>query len=99
MIAGILVVALVVTAVGVVSARNNHGGPAQTAAVEQSFGQCGMNQLTEEQRQEVRQQMQEFRQQLCARYNIEYQNCPRFVDEDGDGICDHKGTYGQGYQH
>jgi len=38
-------------------------GTAQTAAGdEQPFGQCWMNQLTEEQRQEMRQQMQEFKQ-------------------------------------
>jgi len=62
LIAGILVLALVATAVGVVSARNNFSGTAQTASGEQSFGQCWMNQLTEEQRQEMRQQMQEFKQ-------------------------------------
>jgi len=99
LIAGILVLALVATAVGVVSARNNFSGTAQTAAGdEQPFGQCWMDQLTEEQRQEMRQQMQEFKQELHAQYNIDCQNCPGFVDEDGAGICDHKGTYGQGYQ-
>jgi hypothetical protein len=109
LIAGILVVAVVAMAVGVVSARNNFSGPAQTSAGEQSFGQCWMNQLTEElrqelrqqiqeQRQELHQQMHEFRHQLCAQYNIGYQNCQGFVDENGDDICDHKGTYGHGYQ-
>ncbi|MBK5191269.1 MAG: hypothetical protein JJE19_07225 [Methanosarcinales archaeon] len=46
----------------------------------------------------MHQQMQEFKQELHAQYNIDCQNCPGFVDEDGDGICDHKGTYGQDYK-
>lgn len=99
LIAGILALALVATAVGVVSARNNYGAQATTTAGdERPFGQCWMNQLTEEQRQELHQQMQEFRQELRAQYNISAQNGPGFVDEDGDGICDHQGTFGQGHQ-
>ncbi|MDI6886020.1 MAG: hypothetical protein QMD22_06705 [archaeon] len=73
MIAGLVVLALVATAVGVISARNNLGVQPPMLAHQWSQGPCGMNQLTEEERQEVLQQMQEFKQQICDQYNI---TCP-----------------------
>jgi Spy/CpxP family protein refolding chaperone len=73
LIAGLVVLALVATAVGVISARNNFGAqlPPQWTRGSGWMNQskynitspCGnMSQLTEEQRQEVRQKIQEFRQ-------------------------------------
>jgi len=77
LIAGLVVLALVATATGVVLARDNLGmqppeGVESSMIAHQWFKGPGcMSQLTEEQRQEVHQQMQEFRQQLDEQYGID----------------------------
>lgn len=99
LVIGILVLALVATSIGVVSARGYFGASASdSASAPAAGGPCWMDQLTEEERQEMHQQMHEFRQQIREQYNLTCPMGPQFVDEDGDGICDHKGDYGQGYQ-
>ena len=109
LVAGILVLAVVATSIGVVTARGYFGASASAQASMAeggwSGGPCGMGQLTEEEReemqeqmQEMHQQMQEYRQELCAQYNLTCPMGPQFVDEDGDGICDRKGDFGQGFQ-
>ena len=106
LVAGIVVLALVTTSFGIVYAHRG-GSP---GAFEQLHGPCWMQQLTEEQREGARQQMQafvqkqrqealEFRQHICAQYNITGQNYTGFVDEDGDGICDNIGIYGHGHRY
>ena len=106
MVAGIVVLALVATSVGAVYAHR--GGP--PGAFWQPSGPCWMQQLTEEQREEAIQQMhafvqeqrqeaQAFRQQIRTQYNITGQDCPGFVDEDGDGICDNRSIYGHWHGH
>ena len=72
-VTGILVLAVVAAAIGVVAARNNFGMQPPAMDHQWSSGSRWMNQLTEEQRQEVIQQMQEFKQQTCDQYNI---TCP-----------------------
>lgn len=107
LVAGIFVLAVVATAVGsVVSARGPGGPGGPGASPSQPSGcWCLMNQLTEEQREEAVQELQEFRekqrqealefrQQLFANYNLSWQDCPGFVDEDGDGVCDNWGVRG-----
>jgi len=77
LIAGLVVLALVATATGVVLARDNLGmQPPEGVQLPEiahhwSKGPCGMNQLTEEQRQEVHQQMQEYRQELAEQYGVD----------------------------
>ena len=71
MIAGLLVLALVATATGVVLARDNLGMQPPMIAHQWSRGPCGMDQLTEEERQEMQQQMEEFRQGLAEQYGID----------------------------
>lgn len=72
-IGSILVLALVASSIGLVSAQKPFGMQAP-AMVHQWFGGSGwMNQLTEEQRDDVRQQMHEFQQQICDLYNL---SCP-----------------------
>jgi uncharacterized membrane protein len=106
LVAGIVALALVTTSVGIVYAHR--GGP--PGAFGQPSGPWWMQQLTEEQRegaiqqmqafmQKQRQEAQEFRQQICAQYNITGQNFMGFVDEDGDGICDNRGMYGHGHRY
>ena len=70
-IAGVVVLALVATAIGAVSARNNLGMQPSTKAPQWSEGPCGMSKLTDEERQEIQQQMEEFRQELAEQYGID----------------------------
>ena len=104
LVAGVVMLALVTTSVGIVYAHRG-GSP---GAFAWAPGPCCMQQLTEEQRegaiqqmqaflQKQRQETQEFRQQIYAQYNITGQNYTGFVDEDGDGICDNMGIYGHGH--
>lgn len=70
-IAGILALALVATAFAVVSAQTNSGDSASRGHGGRPCGPCGMSQLTDEERQEMHQQMEEFRQQLAEQYGID----------------------------
>jgi hypothetical protein len=74
-IAGLLVLALVATAIGVVLAQDRLGQPPEGIGAPEgnrspiiaprwSDEECEMDQLTEEEREEVKQQMQEFWQEL-----------------------------------
>ena len=96
-VAGILVLAVVAAAIGVVAARNNFGMQPPAMDHRWSGGSWWMNQLTKEERPEVRQQMQETKQQICDQYNITCPSGPRFVDEDGDGINDNMCPHGWRY--
>jgi len=69
-IAGLLVLALVATTIGVVSARNPYRFSNPMTADERPIGQCWMNNLTDEQRQEIRQTMQELRESGATREEI-----------------------------
>jgi uncharacterized membrane protein len=71
LIVGVLILALVATSIGVIAARNNFG--MQPPAFNKSGGSEWMNQLTEEQRDDVWQQMQDFMGQICDQYNL---TCP-----------------------
>jgi hypothetical protein len=66
-IAGIVVLALVASAIGVISARGNPGMQSPAKAFK---APCWMDQLTEEERQGVHQQFQGFMQQICDQYNL-----------------------------
>ncbi len=80
----ILVLALVASSIGVVSARNLFGMQAP-AMDHQWFGSSGwMSQLTEEQRDDARQQMHEFQQQICDQYNLSWPGGPlsNLTDEE-----------------
>ena len=104
LIAGMVVLALVATATIVVLARDNFGTQPPVGiqplkmAHQGSRGPWCTNQLTDEEKQEIQQQLQEFWQQMRDQYNIMCPRGPRFVDEDGDGICDNKGAGRQGYR-
>ena len=66
----ILVLALIAGSIGVISAQKPFGMQA-LAMGHQWFGSAGwMSQLTEEQRDDVRQQMHDFQQQICDQYNL-----------------------------
>ena len=119
LIAGLVVLALVATAVGVISARNNFGVqlPHQWTRGSGWMNQskynitcpCDpMSQLNEEQRQEVRQKIQEFRQgqrqeaqefmqQICDQYNITCPVGPLFAGEEGNGTRGRMGSWMQGF--
>ena len=71
LIAGLVVLALVATAIGLVVARNNFGMQSPAGALQWSKGPDCMSHLTEEQRQAMHQQMQTFRQQLAEQYGID----------------------------
>jgi Spy/CpxP family protein refolding chaperone len=71
LIAGLVVLALVATAVGAVSARNNLGMQSPTKAQQWSRGPCGMSQLTDEEKQEIQEKLQAFRQDLFEDYGID----------------------------
>ncbi len=69
----ILVLAVIAGSIGVISAQK-HFGMQAPADGHQWFGGAGwMNPLTEEQRDDVRQQMQDFQQHICDQYNL---SCP-----------------------
>ena len=69
----ILVMAVIAGSIGVISAQK-HFGMQAPAEGHQWFGGAGwMSQLTEGQRDDVRQQMHEFRQQICDQHNL---TCP-----------------------
>ena len=72
-IGSILVLALVASAIGVVSAQKPFGTQASTMVHQWFGGPAWMSQLTEEQMDDVRQQMQNFQQQICDQYNL---SCP-----------------------
>jgi len=66
----ILVMAVIAGSIGVISAQK-HFGMQAPAEGHQRFGGAGwMSQLTEEQRDDVRQQMHDFQQQICDQYNL-----------------------------
>jgi len=71
LIAGLVVLALVATAVGAVSARNNLGMQSSMKAQQWSRGPCGMNLLTDEEKQEIQEKLQAFRQDLFEDYGID----------------------------
>jgi hypothetical protein len=72
-IGSILVLALVASSIGVVSSQKPFGMQAP-AMGHQWFGGSGwMNQLTEEQKADVWDQMHELQQQICDQYNL---SCP-----------------------
>jgi 4-hydroxy-3-methylbut-2-enyl diphosphate reductase IspH len=74
LVAGILVLVLVATAIGAVSAQNNFGVQSHTMANQCSGSQCLMNQLNDQQQQELCQQTQE-RQQISNQCTINCQVC------------------------
>ena len=71
LIAGILVLALVATSFGVITAKNPFS--MQAPAFNKSGGSGWMDQLTEEQQDDLWQQMKDFKQQICVQYNL---TCP-----------------------
>ncbi len=72
-IGSILVLAVIAGSIGVISAQK-HFGMQAPAMGHQRFGGAGwMSQLTEEQRDDVQQQMHDFRQQICDQHNL---SCP-----------------------
>jgi len=71
LIVGILVLTLVASSIGVIAARNNFG--MQPPAFNKPGGFGWMDQLTEEERDDLWQQMQDFRQHICDQYNL---TCP-----------------------
>ncbi|NAS88425.1 hypothetical protein C4E24_01605 [ANME-1 cluster archaeon AG-394-G21] len=83
-IGSILVLAVIACSIGVISAQKPFGMQAP-AEGHQRFGGAGwMNQLTEEQRDDVRQQMHEFQQQICDQYNLSLPSGPlsNLTDEE-----------------
>lgn len=80
MIAGILVLALVATAFTVVSAQTNSGDSAQMGQGRRFGGAWGMSQLTHEEREDIQQQLQEYRQGLLEQYGI------TLTDEEQEAI-------------
>jgi len=80
----ILVLAVLAGSIGVISAQKLFGMQAP-AEGHQRFGGAGwMSQLTEEQRDDVRQQMHEFQQQICDQYNLSLPSGPlsNLTDEE-----------------
>jgi Skp family chaperone for outer membrane proteins len=71
LIAGLVVLALVATAVVAVSARNNLGMQSSMKAQQWSRGPCGMNELTDDEKQEIQEKLQAFRQDLFEDYGID----------------------------
>ncbi len=69
-IVSILVLAVIASSIGVVSAQKHFGMQAPAMGHQWSGGFGWMNQLTEEQRDGVRQQMHDFQQQICDQYNL-----------------------------
>ncbi len=83
-IGSILVLAVIAGSIGVISAQK-HFGMQAPAMGHQRFGGAGwMSQLTEEQRDDVRQQMHEFQQQICDKYNLSLPSGPlsNLTDEE-----------------
>lgn len=80
MIAGILVLALVATAFTVVSAQTNSGDSAPMGQGRRFSGAWGMSQLTHEEREDIQQQLQEYRQGLLEQYGI------TLTDEEQEAI-------------
>ena len=70
LIAGIVVLALVVTAFTVISAQTNSGDSAPMGQGGRFGGAWGMNQLTDEEREDIQQQLQDYRQDLLGQYGI-----------------------------
>jgi Spy/CpxP family protein refolding chaperone len=70
LIAGLVVLALVATAVVAVSARNNLGMQSSMKAHQWSRGPCGMNALTDEESATIQQELQDYRQTLLTQYGI-----------------------------
>ena len=72
----ILVLAVIAGSIGVISAQK-HFGMQAPAMGHQRFGGAGwMSQLTEEQMDDVRLQMQDFQQQICDQYNLSLPSGP-----------------------
>jgi uncharacterized membrane protein len=69
----ILVLAVIAGSIGVISAQKHFGMQAPAMGHQWLGGAGWMSQLTEEQRDDVRQQMQDFQQQICDQYNL---SCP-----------------------
>ncbi|MCK4734153.1 MAG: hypothetical protein KAT65_16995 [Methanophagales archaeon] len=80
MIAGILVLALVATAFTVVSAQTNIGDSAPMGLGRRFGGAWGMSQLTDEEREDIQQQLPEYRQDLLEQYGI------TLTDEEQEAI-------------
>jgi len=69
-IAGILALALVATAFAVGTAQINSSGPAPMSTGGWLGGPCEMSQLTDEEKQEIEDQLQEYEQELLAQHGI-----------------------------
>jgi hypothetical protein len=74
LIAGILALyvsaALVATAFALVAVQTNSGGPVSLGVGGRLDGPCEMSQLTDEEREEIQQQLQDYRQDLLEQYGI-----------------------------
>jgi Spy/CpxP family protein refolding chaperone len=70
LIAGILAMALVATAFAVGAAQTNSNGPAPRGTGGSCSGPCNMSQLTDEQKQAIEDQLQEYEQELLKDYGI-----------------------------
>jgi len=69
-IAGILALALVATACAVGTAETTSSGPAPLGIGGWFGGPCEMDQLTDEEREAIQQQLQEYEQELLAQHGI-----------------------------
>jgi hypothetical protein len=70
LIAGILALALVATAFAVGTAQTNSSGPAPMGTGGSCRDSCNMSQLTDEQKQAIEDQLQDYEQNLLAEYGI-----------------------------
>ena len=71
LIAGILALALgVTTAFAMVAAQTNSSGPVSMGVDGRLDGPCEMSQLTDEEREEIQQQLHEYQQDLLEQYGI-----------------------------
>jgi hypothetical protein len=98
LIASILVLALVATAFTVVSAQLNSSGSAPMGVGGRPDDPCGMSQLTDEEREEIRQQMEEYRQELFEQYGLSCPTGSQFAYEGGNGPRGRMGLGMQGFQ-
>lgn len=69
-IGSILVLAVIAGSIGVISAQKHFGMQAPAEGHQWLGGAGWMSQLTEEQRDDVGQQMLDFQQQICDQYNL-----------------------------
>ena len=93
-IAWILVFVLMVSSIGIASARYYRGDQAPEEG-ERFTGPGRMSQLTEEQKPDDILNMYDYRHSWSYRYSIIRPggSGPNFVDDDGDSICDNNKAY------